>query len=311
MSISKKLPSLLDLQLKLHGLLKFQEPASFLPQLTLLEGQLVEHLKANSDGVLLTLVDFASTELHQYSSIHAMLVMALSHLGGMQIEGWDEALRQALRLAALTMNISMIELQDTLSQQTAALTDDQKSQIASHPIRSEELLRSLGCTEALWLESVRRHHEAEPGALAARQPASQISRLIQRADIFAARLSPRKGRAALSASAAAQVAYLDEDHNPDEAGAALIKAVGIYPPGCWVGLSNGELAIVLKRGEKAHCPLVAALVGPDGLPLVMPRLRDTQNTLYGVSVSLAPDKIKFHPQLHTLLHMYSALPKPT
>lgn len=303
MSISKKLTPLLDLQLKLHGLLKRPEPANFLAQLTLIESQLVEHLTASSDGVLLTLVDFASKELHQYSSTHAMLVTAISHLGGMQIESWDEAMRQALRFAALTMNISMMDLQDTLSQQTSALTDDQKTLIASHPVRSEELLRSLGCAEALWLESVRRHHEAEPGALAVRQPASQIARMIQRADVFASRISPRKGRAALSASAAAQVAYLGEDHNPDEAGAALIKAVGIYPPGCWVGLSNGELAMVLKRGEKAHCPLVAALVGPDGLPLATPRLRDTQHTPYGISVSLAPDKIKFRPNLDTLLRM--------
>jgi hypothetical protein len=99
------------------------------------------------------------------------------------------------------------------------------------------------------------------------------------------------------------VAYLGEDNNPDEAGAALIKAIGIYPPGCWVGLCNGELGIVLKRGEKAHCPLVAALVGPNGLPLATPRLRDTQIKLYGISVSLAPDKIKFRPQIDTLLRL--------
>lgn len=303
MTISTKTPALLDLQLKLHGLLKRPDPVNFLPQLSVLESQLVEHLDTNSDAVLLTLVDLASKETHQYSSTHAMLVATISHLGGMQIAAWNDALRQALRFASLTMNISMVDLQDTLSQQGATLSEDQKVQVASHPARSEELLRSLGCTEALWLESVKRHHEAEPGALATRQPASQIARMIQRADVFASRISPRKGRAALSASAAAQVAYLDENHNPDETGAALIKAVGIYPPGCWVGLSNGELAIVLKRGEKAHCPLVAALVGPDGLPLAMPRLRDTQATQYGISVSLAPDKIKFRPQLNALLRL--------
>lgn len=303
MPISRKLPSLLDLQLKLHGLLRRPDPNNFLPQITLLESQLVEHLTANSDAVLLTLVDFASTEIHQYSSAHAMLVTALCHLGGTQVGEWDEAWLQALRFSALTMNISMTELQDALCQQSSPLTEDQKTEIASHPARSEELLRSLGCTEALWLESVRRHHEASPGGFTARQPASQIARLIQRADIFASRLSPRKGRAALSASAAAQVAYLDEERNPDEAGAALIKAIGIYPPGCWVGLGNGEIGMVLRRGEKAHCPMVAALIGPDGIPLAIPKLRDTQNAPYGISVSLPPDKIKFHPQLSNLLRM--------
>lgn len=301
-SSTKRLP-LLDLQLKLHGLLRHPEPADFMAQICLIEGQFVEHLAANSDHVLLTLVDYASVEIQQYSSLHAMLVMALSHLGSLQIEGWEDDTRLALRLAALTMNISMTELQDQLTMQTNPLTEEQKSQIASHPVRSAEMLASLGCQEELWLESVKRHHEAQPGALAARELPSQLARMIQRADVFASRLSPRKGRAALSASAAAQFAYLDEGHNPDQTGAALIKAVGIYPPGCWVGLANSELGIVLKRGEKAHCPLVAALVGPDGMPLARPRLRDTQNAPYAVSVSLPPDKIKYRPQLETLLRM--------
>src|SRR5207253_10561948 len=57
-----------------------------------------------------------------------------------------------------------------------------KAEIASHPVPSEEMLGSVGCTDPLWRESVRRHHEAEPGMLATRTPASQIARLIQRAE---------------------------------------------------------------------------------------------------------------------------------
>lgn len=302
MATSKSLPPVLDIQARMHGLL-YSPQANFLPHLALLESQLTEHLSANSDHVLITLVSHASIELHQYSSTHAMLVMALSHLGGLQISAWDDAMRKTARLAALTMNISMMELQDRLSQQVHPLSDEQKAEIASHPAHSEEKLRSLGCNDPLWLEVVRRHHEAEPGMFSGREPVSQIARLIQRADVFASRISPRKTRSALSAAAAAQATYLGEDQNPDEAGAALIKAVGIYPPGCWVGLTNGELAVVLKRGEKAHCPMVAAFVGRDGIPLVTPVLRDTSDPVYDVSVSLAPGKIKYHPPLNTLLRM--------
>jgi len=286
----------------MHSLLCSPQ-ANFLEQLTLLDSQLTEHLSVNCDRVLITLVSHASNELHQYSSTHAMLDMALSHLGGLQISAWDDAMRKTARLASLTMNISMMELQDRLSQQIQPLSEEQKAEIASHPARSEEKLRVLGCADALWLEVVRRHHEAEPRLFSERKPVSQLARLIQRADVFASRISPRKSRSALSAAAAAQAAYLGEDHNPDEVGAALIKAVGIYPPGCWVGLANGELAVVLKRGEKAHCPLVAAFVGPDGIPLITPRTRDTSDPACGVSVSLAPGKIKYRPSLNTLLRM--------
>lgn len=297
------LPPLLDLQRDCHALLRRPDKASFLASLAELQRNAVAHLDADADRALLTLVDHASTELHQYSSTHAMLVMTLCHLASTHIGAVEEQARQAVRLAALTMNISMIELQDQLSQQIGQLSPDQKEQIASHAAQSEELLRSLGGTDSLWLESVKRHQETLPGALAERTSAERIARLIQRADIFAARISPRKVRPAMSAAAAAQVAYLGEDGKPDEAGSALIKAIGIYPPGCWVGLGNGELAIVLKRGAKAHCPLVAALVGPDGMPLPTARVRDTEADRYGIRASLPSGKIKFRPRLATLLKM--------
>lgn len=294
---------LLDLQLKMHYLLRQPKSETFLEQLTLLENELVQQLRFAPDEVLFILVHLAASELRQYSSIHALLVMALCYLGAEQLGDLDSTKRQTLRYAALTMNISMTELQDNLAQRISVLDETQRLEIASHSVRSAELLRELGCTDELWLETVMRHHEAQPGPLALRDPASQLARLIQRADIFSSRISPRKARAALSASAAAQMAYLGEDRLADEAGAALIKAIGIYPPGCWVGLANGELAIVLRRGDKAHCPYVAAVVQPNGLPLASPRTRDTRLAEFGINVSLAPDKVKFKPTLEFLLRL--------
>ena len=88
-------------------------------------------------------------------------------------------------------------------------------------------------------------------AVRARWPAARaeetIARLIRRADRYAARLSPRKSRPASSATAAAQVALLDEGGHTDEAGQALIRTLGLYPPGVWVKLQCGEIAMVLRR----------------------------------------------------------------
>lgn len=67
----------------------------------------------------------------------------------------------------------------------------------------------------------------------------QLARLVQRAGIFAARLSPLKKRQAMSATAAAKAVYLDEFQKPDEAGSAIIKAFGLHPPGCLVQLKSG------------------------------------------------------------------------
>lgn len=299
----KTLSPVLDLQLNLNTLLKRPEKASFLERLSNLEREMVAHLDADPDRTLLTLIDRASTELDQYGSTHALLVMVLCHLARTQIFDGEEQMHQAIRLAALTMNISIMDLQDQLSKQVVPLSPEQKEKITAHSAQSEESLRALGCTEPLWLESVKCHHDTITGALADRKPSERIARLIQRADLFGARISPRKARPAMSAAVAAQVAYLGEDGKPDEAGAALIKSIGIYPPGCWVGLGNGELAIVLRRGAKAHCPLVASLVGRDGMPLPTVQLRDTELDRYNIRASLPPGKIKFRPRLATLLNM--------
>ena len=268
-----------------------------------LEQQASASVKMNPDRALLALTILASTEVYQYSSIHSMLVMVLCQLSCASLPEVDDQLTHAIQRAALTMNLSICNLQDDLALQTSSLTVEQKAKIAAHGEHAEEMLKAVGCNDPLWLEAVKRHHEAMPGPLALRTPAERAARLIQRADLFAARISPRKARPGMSAAVAAQVAFMGEDGKPDEAGAALIKAIGIYPPGCWVGLGNGELAVAVKRGNKAHCPLVVSLVGREGMPLASPRVRNTASEGYGIRASLPSNKVKFHPDLAALLSL--------
>lgn len=75
----------------------------------------------------------------------------------------------------------------------------------------------------------------------------QLGRLIQRADVFAARLALRITRKALPVTMAMQASYLDETQQADEAGAAIAMALGIYAPGSFVKLASGEVAIVTRR----------------------------------------------------------------
>ena len=125
------------------------------------------------------------------------------------------------------------------------------------PSAARDMMAACGVDDALWIEAVRHHHDAPPGPLAGRLPGQQLARLIKRADIFAARLSPRRRRSALSGAAAAKAAYLDERQQPDDAGAAIVKATGIYPPGSYVRLASGETAVVMRRGARANEPRVA------------------------------------------------------
>ena len=134
-------------------------------------------------------------------------------------------------------------------------------------------------------------------------PAVRLARLIRRADVFAARMSPRRGRQALSATAAAKAAYLDEQGKPDEAGSAIIKAVGLYPPGSLVKLADGETAVVLRRGRRANAPTVACIVNPAGAVLASPALRQTHMPAHAVTGGVAPHEVKVRLNLQRLLQM--------
>ena len=179
---------------------------------------------------------------------------------------WSPERVRQLGCAALSMNIAMTGLQDQLAQQLDSLSGPQISAIESHAGDSQALLRSLGVEDPVWLEAVRLHHQRTPGPLAHKNEAEQLARLMQRADVFGARIAPRASRTPMPVTAAMQASYYDEERQVDEAGAALVKALGVYPPGCLVRLASQEVAVVLRRGPTATTPRVAVVISRTGLP---------------------------------------------
>lgn len=292
-----------NLQVRMGALLRDTEQADFATKLVQLQKTLFEQINSDPDDALLLLVHGATQEFRDYSASHAVLTAVVCELASRPLPGISPAERLSLRCAALTMNVAMTALQNQLAQQETRLSPQQREQVDSHAERGVQALRAAGITDELWLDAVRHHHAAPPGPLAALSPGQRLARLIQRADVFAARMSPRRGRPAMSATAAAKAAYLDENGQPDEAGSAIIKAVGLYPPGCLVRLANQEIAVVLRRGRRANAPVVAAIINPAGAVLASPALRSTHLPAHAVMGGIAPHEAKVRLNLQRLLQM--------
>ena len=128
-----------------------------------------------------------------------------------------------------------------------------------------------------------------------------MARLIQRADIFGARMAPRANRFPLPSTAAMQASYFDEDHQVDEAGGTLIKAVGIYAPGSYVKLSSGEVAVVTRRGQTPSTPRVAVLLNRQGMAIAEPMPRETANANFKITSGLPAREVKTQIPLERLL----------
>ena len=77
---------------------------------------------------------------------------------------------------------------------------------------------------------------------------------------------------------------------PDAIGATLLRVLGLYPPGSYVLLANGEVGVVTCRGAKGHTRVVAILVRASGAIVGRPHLRDTSLAEFVVQRSLSPTR---------------------
>lgn len=252
------------------------------------------------DASMCHLIWHAGQSAEKYSSHHALLCMLVAGEAA-RILGWSAEV-QPLEHAALTMNVAMMRLQDLLALRDAEPTADDREEIATHAQRGAELLRASGA-DALWCDIVQHHHDPSDASRPLLQlaPAQRLARLLRRVDSFTAQISRRASRMPMSPVQAARDACLSPSGAPDEIGGALLKAMGMYPPGSYVELISGELAVVLARGRRANLPLVAALVGPAGVPLGEPALRDTADRRYAVKGSVNVQAVRVRPSLERLL----------
>lgn len=276
--------------------------ADWLGRLTELHDRVRTLAARRLDATLYYLIYSAGQSVERYASHHAVLTMVICEQAGTLL-GWDTSTCDSLGRAALTMNVSIARMQDLLAQSDLRPSAAMRQELEAHAERGATLLAACGVDDAVWCDAVRHHHDRAdaPQALALLPPGRRAARLLRRVDIFTAKLSRRKARLPMSPVQAAKEACLGADGTPDEIGAALLKAVGLYPPGSFVELATGERGVVVSRGQRANLALVASLVTPSGTPVGEPALRDTIEPRFAVRCAVAAADVKVRPAHARLL----------
>ena len=238
----------------------------------------------------------------QYGVDHSIHAAITAFLVAQRL-GWDDAAVQKVFKVALTMNVSMLELQGQLAEQAAPLSNEQRTAILSHPERSVQMLELAGVTDREWLDGVACHHVAPDGSgyPAGKREVNDLAALVRRADIYTAKLSPRTTRSAMAADRAGRSMFMYDPGNSMTA--ALVKEFGVYPPGCFVKLVSGETAVVVKRGASVVTPLVAALTTPSGAGLSEPQPRDTSKREYAIAGVVGEAAVPVRPAPEKLMTM--------
>ena len=289
------------LSMLLRRPLQVQEFASKVQQLDLWLQNLVVH---DIDAALYLMFQLASTSTVGYSASHALVCATLCHILAHELHLMP-AERDSLVRAALTMNIAMTQLQDELAHQRVRPSSAQQEAIRTHPRESQALLMRLFIKDELWLDVVGQHHRqfSERVPLASLSPADRLTRILGTIDRYAAMISPRKSRAGRSATDSVRAIVGQEDTRREEVSYALVRAIGLCPPGTFVRLDNGDTAVVLRRSDKANQPLVASILDAKGAPRPEPRLHQTSLGKPRVQSALAHGAVTAEANHRTMVRL--------
>ncbi len=247
-------------------------------------------IERDPDLAIFQVLRQAGGEDADYGVQRAMQTAITAHLVAHRL-GWTADEAQRAFKVALTMNVSMLQLQGQLARQTTAPSDEQRQQLRTHPLRSARLLAQAGITDADWLRAVMDHHEVEDGSgyPGGKTSVSDLASLARRADVYTAKLAARSYRDAMAADMAGRQIFMQDPGHPMTA--ALVREFGIYPPGCHVRLASGEVGLVVQRGPTITTPVVCCLSDAHGVPLPAPVRRDTAQRAYAVQGILGGRRI--------------------
>lgn len=284
------------LQTRLSVLLRAPQEPLFLPRVKECAAQLIGWAERFTDQLLFVVIQHDHQRHEVYGLAHLLHTAAVCAVLSRRL-GWPPERQKSLVGAALTMNLSIIDLQGRLASRGGKLLPPQRAAIQRHPDEAVAWLRNAGLDDAEWLAAVAQHHE-QPGGGGYPQnlpdpcEAAQLLRLV---DIFLAKLASRGGRTGLAAPQAAKALYTGSNGHP--LAALMVKEFGLYPPGTLVKLASGEVAVAVRRGTSGNTPIVSALMNRHGDALGSPIRRDTASAEHAVTgpVSAQVLRVKLSP----------------
>ncbi|MDR3367871.1 hypothetical protein [Rhodoferax sp.] len=295
----------MDVQDVLRGLLyQGVSAVSPLPRLEALEDRAMALLKKNPDEGLFILFQALPDLSLGYCATHSLLSGLVSVLTADKL-GLTPGARATLMRAALVMNIGMARLQDNLARQKAAPNPTQQQDIDDHAALGVTILKSLHIQDATLLDMVQWHHT--PDLFSGEGTAWTLLHVLYLADTLIAKMSPREVRRAMLPLVATKSLVMQSSEKTANLRQAMAAALGFYPPGSYVQLTNGETAVVIARGQKANSPHVATIINASGMPVSLYSYRDTSTpgmavqapvAAHSVQVKVIADKVMRLRQLH-------------
>jgi HD-GYP domain-containing protein (c-di-GMP phosphodiesterase class II) len=237
---------------------------------------IVESMSRNPDACMwLTRLKQHDTYSYQHALSASIWAVAL----GRQL-GLGRLDLRSLAVGGLLMDVGKLRVNPELLKTDRALSEQEEAELRGHVESGVALLSEKGMLNQDVLDIVAHHHERYDGSGYPRglkgdaiPPVARIAAIV---DAYDALTSLRSYSPPVSPSEAIRIIYNARDQEfQAELVEAFIQAVGIYPAGTLVELSNDEVAVVVAESRtRRMLPRVLVLLDADKKPLPEPRILD-------------------------------------
>lgn len=205
-----------------------------------------------------------------YTVGHSVRVALLTVLVGQHL-GLPRPRLNELATSGLLHDVGKAKVPAEILYKNGRLDPDELRVMRIHPAVGAQILLESGKASptavcAAWGHHLRHDLHGYPG-VPGWAVQSEATALLQVCDVFEALTAVRPYKPATSPLRAYEIMLADPGAFHPGALRALIRALGLYPPGSRVQLSDGARAVVLSAGEQVDRPRLRRLSDGEGRPL--------------------------------------------
>ncbi len=184
--------------------------------------------------------------------------------------GYPHRYVRLVALSAICMNLGAIKLHHELNESDSELSEGLLAEIRKHSEASVELIAKSGIRHPTIINAILHHHERPDGEgypLGLNcQEIPDEALIIGIVDTYLAMIGPRAYRPKVQPKEALKQVLFEGHKYDNDFYTTFIKAIGVYPAGTFHELTNGQIAMVVRR-DPSHAtkPHVCVLMNERGV----------------------------------------------
>jgi len=202
-----------------------------------------------------------------YTIGHSVRVSTLALTVGREM-GWPEETLSELATTGLLHDVGKAKVPDEILFKPGKLTAEERKVAESHAAIGAQILLAKGDASPLVVAGAWGHHIRHDKGGYPPPPEwvvkSPVASLLQVCDVFEALTAARPYKAPMPPRRAFEIILKDRTAFNPAPLTALIRAIGLYPPGSEISLTDGSRGYVTAKGPDWEQPIVRVCRMPDG-----------------------------------------------